>query len=205
MQYIILGLMRHGEARHGYALVKEYNLRTGFRISVGHVYRELQRLLAKGWVDAVTNPPGADPRRLPYVITSKGIAAFEAWLASHTSIVPPECHDELAVRAFFLSRNAASPTKKTLDLWKGELSLHHQVCERLHDDACRESKTNGAASSLRALLLGRRLQHIAADMAFVDAVRSTCQDGLETATRMRNGMPRARARVEGNPRHAPVR
>jgi DNA-binding PadR family transcriptional regulator len=205
MQYIILGLMRHGEARHGYALVKEYNLRTGFRISVGHVYRELQRLLAKGWVDAVTNPPGADPRRLPYVITSRGAAAFDTWLASHASVVPPECHDELAVRAFFVSANAAASTKGTLDLWKDELSVHRQVCERLRDDAFREPNTDGAASSLRVLLLGRRLQHIAADIAFVDAVRSSCKDGREAPSTVRTRPPRARSRPEDNTKHSSAR
>ena len=205
MQYIILGLMRHGEARHGYALVKEYNLRTGFRISVGHVYRELQRLLSKGWVDAVTNPPGVDPRRLPYVITAKGAAAFDAWLASHASVVPPECHDELAIRAFFVSANAASTTRGTLDLWKGELSVHRQVCERLRDDASREPNKDGAASSLRVLLLGRRLQHIAADIAFVDAVMSTCTVHHEAASSVRAELPRTRSRADSNPKQSSAR
>jgi DNA-binding PadR family transcriptional regulator len=171
MQYIILGLLRRGQPGHGYALVKSYQRRTGFRISIGHAYRELRRLFAKGWVSPVTNPPGADPRRLPYSITGIGAAAFDSWLAARTSIVPPDCHDELAVRAFFLLGEEPERAQETLDRWREELALHRQRCERARDEAARD--TAGRSTELYPLLLTRRLEHADADLAFVDALHTT--------------------------------
>ena len=76
-RYLVLGLLRHGEPRHGYALMKEYQEHTGLRLSTGNFYRELQRLSVEGLVRTASNPEGADPRRAPYRITEAG-AAFDA-------------------------------------------------------------------------------------------------------------------------------
>ena len=79
-RYLVLGLLRNGDACHGYAVIKDYRKRTGQEASSGNFYRELQRLVGEGLVRTATNPPGADPRRAPYQITEAGSAVFDTWL-----------------------------------------------------------------------------------------------------------------------------
>src|SRR5205823_4565538 len=43
MRHMILGVLRHHGARHGYALMKEIRARTGVQVSIGNVYRDLAR------------------------------------------------------------------------------------------------------------------------------------------------------------------
>src|SRR5438874_1232578 len=56
-RYLVLGLLRNGAARHGYALMKEYQRRSGTQIGSGRFYGKLQRLAAEGLVTTATNPP----------------------------------------------------------------------------------------------------------------------------------------------------
>ena len=65
-RYLVLGLLRNGDARHGYAVIKDYRKRTGQEASSGNFYRELQRLVGEGLVRTATNPPGADPLHHEY-------------------------------------------------------------------------------------------------------------------------------------------
>src|SRR5207302_10584200 len=55
-QYLVLGLLRDGKPRHGYALMKDYRDRSGVQLSTGSFYRELQKLAAKGLVRTSANP-----------------------------------------------------------------------------------------------------------------------------------------------------
>ena len=50
MRHMLLGLLQHHGARHGYALMKEIRARTGVQLSIGNVYRELARLVREGIV-----------------------------------------------------------------------------------------------------------------------------------------------------------
>ena len=96
MRHLLLGLLRHGPGRHGYALMKEYRDGTGRALSVGNFYRELQRLREVGLVRPGQNPPDADARRIPHEITEAGCAAFDAWLTG------PAREDEHSLRAFLI-------------------------------------------------------------------------------------------------------
>ena len=58
LRYLVLGLLRAGESFHGYALMKEHEVRSGVRISTGSFYREIGRLLSEGLVRAVARLPG---------------------------------------------------------------------------------------------------------------------------------------------------
>ena len=62
MRHMLLGLLQHHGARHGYALMKEIRARTGVQVSIGNVYRELARLVREG---LVRSPYGGDRAR-PY-------------------------------------------------------------------------------------------------------------------------------------------
>src|ERR1700741_4397852 len=72
LRYLVLGLLRDGAPRHGYAIRQEYRRRAGLEPSTGPFYRELGRLLEEELIRETPNPPGSDPRRTPYVITKKG-------------------------------------------------------------------------------------------------------------------------------------
>src|SRR5262249_61544125 len=69
--HVLLGFLRDGRARHGYELLTEYRALTGEQLNAGNLYRELARLAGDGFVHATSNPPDADPRRIPYEITER--------------------------------------------------------------------------------------------------------------------------------------
>lgn len=79
---ILLALARG--ARHGYAIMRDVEKRTGGAITLhpGSLYRALARLAEEGLVDEVEDHPGqeADGRRRYYALTRLGkrVAASEA-------------------------------------------------------------------------------------------------------------------------------
>src|SRR5262245_36988809 len=127
LRYLILGLLKDGVARHGYALMKAYRDATGFEISVGNFYRELQRLVAAGWVAATANPPGADPRRTPYRITEAGSVGLQAWLGGPLLATTTEHQDDVALRAFVITRAGGDAALGLLSAWKDELAIRGRI------------------------------------------------------------------------------
>lgn len=79
---ILLALLA-GEA-HGYAIMRSVHERTGGQASLhaGTLYRALSRLVDKGLIEEVEDPPGAtdDERRRYYAVTKMGrqVASAEA-------------------------------------------------------------------------------------------------------------------------------
>src|SRR5262245_42924949 len=103
VRYVILGLLRDGCARHGYAIMKDYREGTGNVTSVGNIYRELHSLRDLGWVREGTNPEGSDARRLPYAITAAGASALHEWLAAPAGPVLRSYGDTVSLRAFVVA------------------------------------------------------------------------------------------------------
>src|SRR5262245_47905197 len=129
LRYLILGLLRNGDVLHGYGLMKVYRDGTGADMSVANVYRELQQLVALGWVRTAPNPPGADRRRAPYGITRSGAAAFDAWIGTPNDPTARRCPAELSLRAFLVARLGNVLPKEALDRWRAELSLRRTLLE----------------------------------------------------------------------------
>src|SRR5205809_2770875 len=102
LRYVVLALLADGNPAHGYALMKAYRERSGVRLSIGNVYRELSRLAGEGLIVAATNPPGADPRRVPYRITDKGRDALATWLAAPVHTLTATSADPLSHRLAIL-------------------------------------------------------------------------------------------------------
>ena len=83
MFHVLLALA--GEDLHGYAILKEVELRTGgtVRLSTGTLYGIIKRLLADGLIierRSKAGDPSEDERRRYYRLTSRGreVAAAEA-------------------------------------------------------------------------------------------------------------------------------
>jgi len=171
-RYLVLGLLRNGDARHGYALIKDYRRRTGQEASSGNFYRELQRMVGEGLVRTAANPPGADPRRAPYQITETGSAVFDAWLFDSRQTSSGFYENELSARGLFLAEAERPLVSNTLDRWREELWLSSKTLERGRELAITQgARASGGSFSTIVLFIARRLKHLAADLEFVEEFR----------------------------------
>jgi DNA-binding PadR family transcriptional regulator len=168
IRYLLLGLLRDGRARHGYALMKEYRARAGRSLSIGNVYRELQRLRAEDLVRASPNPSGADPRRIPYAITDAGRAEFDAWLEAPGRGGGEAAEDDRLLRAFFAVETDRRVAARVLDEWREDLEACAKRLARARAEVVKraDGDLSGRVPTL-SLWLGRRLRHLAVDLDFV--------------------------------------
>jgi len=173
-RYLVLGLLRDGQAYHGYALMKAYRERSGVSISTGNFYRELQRLVGEGWVQTAAIAPGEDARRAPYQITEDGLSAFEAWFVSPPTHVG-SYDDELSSRAVFIGNADPGVAIRLLDQWREFIWIQGKTLERDREAALlKAAAIAGNRYDPRSLLLARRLKHVAADLEFIDEMRAAC-------------------------------
>lgn len=174
-RFIVLGLLRHGGTLHGYALMKAYRARTGVQMSTGTFYRELQNLVAEGLVRNVERAPDDDARRTPYEITPLGCELFDRWLVRPPAVALGG-DDELTARTMFLHEAPAEVACQMIDAWKEEIWLLSKKFERDRQMEVHRCASEGSAFSTLALLLARRLRHIAGDVAYLDELRSALGD-----------------------------
>jgi len=164
-RHVLLALMSNGVPMHGYAMMKALEARSGVKVSIGNVYRELQRLRAEALIVPVDNPPGADPRRVPYVITQEGRTALSKWLATPARSFVKDSADRLYFRLALLAEVGADHSTRFLDDLQAELAVQARSTERE-----RALAKNG--SPMLPILLGRRARHLAADLQLLDEIRS---------------------------------
>src|SRR5439155_12225504 len=103
LRYVLLAVIAETGPVHGYALMKAFAARSGILLSVGNVYRELQRLRTDGHIEPVENPADADPRRVPYRISDAGRAVLASWLAEPAESFLREPVDPLYCRLSLLA------------------------------------------------------------------------------------------------------
>lgn len=170
---VVLGLLCDGEPRHGYALMKAYRERIGVQVTTGNFYRELQHLESGGLVCKVARSGTSDPRQAPYRITATGREAFRRWFddigAAETS---PSNEDQLSARIMFLTDVSREDGESMLRHWQDELWLRAKTLERARDRALVAAAASQSAFSVPAALLCRRVQHVTADLAFLEEVRA---------------------------------
>ena len=190
LRYVLLALIAEAGPLHGYALMKAFAARSGVRLSIGNVYRELQRLRSEGHIEAVENPADADPRRAPYGITNAGRGALAAWFVAPAQAFLREPVDPLGCRLALLGDCDAEIAMDFLSDLQMELAQQRRTIDRAR------VTSNGARPILR-ILLGRRTRHLAADMEVVGEIR----DVLAASTRQASA-PTARSaeRKDGTPR-----
>jgi DNA-binding PadR family transcriptional regulator len=167
--HVILGLLRDGELHHGYELMTAFRVRSGGPASPGNFYRELGRLQTHGLVETALNPPDADARRIPYHITEKDRGSFDRWL-----LAPPMNEGDLAGWLLFVGRVPLRDRDRLLDRWQEELWVRSQELARQHRaavDAAAAAVAHDDYEPLR-VLLSRQLKHLAADLAFLEDLRS---------------------------------
>ncbi|MFM7141725.1 MAG: PadR family transcriptional regulator, partial [Alphaproteobacteria bacterium] len=165
-RYLVLGLLRDGRPRHGWALLAEYRARAGVEINSGSFYRELQRLVADRlarFADVVEE----DARRRPYVILDAGRSAFDRWVASRLATVEPAADDEVACRAVFLAGGDRGRMRAALSEWQEQLWIAGKTLERDRLVSVERGADGGVRDEVLSLLLARRIKHVAADLEFV--------------------------------------
>ena len=180
LRHIILGALRQGGMKHGYAVLKEIRDRAGLRVSIGNVYRELKRLETEGLVRNVPNPPGVDPRRAPFESTPVGVSVFDGWIISAHANALPDYRDEFCLRAMFIEDSGREVARAVLDRWRDELGMHTRALERCWERALAHRSSKSAFTTL-PLFLARRIKHVATDLAFVEELRRA-HEGWTTET-----------------------
>lgn len=192
LRYVLLGLMAENGPMHGYALMKAFSGRSGVRVSIGNVYRELQRLRTEGLIVAVQNPAGDDPRRVPHTITDSGRRVLKAWLTAPAAAFLRDPVDPLYYRLALLGEREDADVASLLDDLQEELRVQNRRVERQRLEA-------GGGRPILSILLGRRTRHIAADIELLEELRK-----WQTALPSR-AMPKSTNNGKGRREAAPSR
>jgi DNA-binding PadR family transcriptional regulator len=175
LRYVLLALLSDGEPKHGYALMKAYSERSGTHLSIGNVYRELQRLLAERLIVAAVNPEGADARRMPYAITAVGRESLSNWLSAPAHALVRTQPDLLSYRLSLLGDLDPTATNSFLSDLHDELWVQSKAVERERALASQRDRVAEGRLPMRSILLGRRARHLAADIELVEEIRATLQ------------------------------
>lgn len=84
-QLVLLGVLHCGSDAYGVPVCRELEVRANRRVSLGAVYKTLERLEAKGLVQSTLGPPsaarGGRSKRV-YQVTALGLRQLRASLAS---------------------------------------------------------------------------------------------------------------------------
>jgi DNA-binding PadR family transcriptional regulator len=171
LRYVILVLLDDDKAKHGYALMKEYRARSGVRLNMGNVYRELQRLKESGLIADAASGPNADPRRVSYAITPRGKQTLAGWLAQPAHRIARPAPDALFYRLVVLDDMTGRESAAFLD------DLHETLLLQLKqiETERRLARSQGGRAS-RDILLERQALHLAADIQLVGEARSRLAD-----------------------------
>jgi DNA-binding PadR family transcriptional regulator len=181
LRYVLLGLLADGKPAHGYALMKAYWQRAGVRLSIGNVYRELQRLMAEQCIVTVANPAGADPRRAPYAITDVGREKLKRWLSQSAHLLTRPQPDELSHRLALIGDMDPELAARLLDDVHDELWRRAKILERERAAAeCKERDPDelGTLATL-GVLLARQARHLSVDIELVAEMRTSVSASLK--------------------------
>jgi DNA-binding PadR family transcriptional regulator len=137
-QYLILGLLRDGRPRWAFKLAGDYEYRSGNTGYPANVARELKKLKDDGLVARESVGPGEDERRIPYVITPKGCALFDDWLASPKAIA-----EAFTTWVLFIDRVPAETRVRLLSRLEDELWFQLKRARGDCEEALANSGRNG--------------------------------------------------------------
>ena len=191
LRYVLLGMMRDSELRHGYGLAKEYEQRTGVKVVAGNVYRELRKLVDEGLVERAKDADGDDPRRLLHVITAHGLEAFESWFEE---IPPTSVRDgsdgELAARLTFFVEVEPEMASTVLERFRIDYWRHAKMLEQ---DLEKTLRLGLEESKAHPMLVHRRLRHVETELEFLDEVLEKCKSNQSARNAVPNRVAQRRA------------
>lgn len=165
-RFHVLGLLRNRASFHGYALMKEYNRRTGREYGAGYFYRQLGDLTSAGYVRPAQKKLGVDPRRAPYEITDAGIEAFDEWF-EEVPREPLESDVVRIARAMFFADVDPDRAARVLATWQRDLMDQARNLERDLEYARKKRKD---PVDVRPMLIERDLSRVAGDLGFLESV-----------------------------------
>jgi DNA-binding PadR family transcriptional regulator len=191
--HVVLGLLRDGDLRHGYDLIREYGRRSSRPFSSGNVYRELAKLAADGLIAQRQNPYGDDPRRVPYQITDAGRGVFDRWIVS-----PRTVELEFDVWVMVIDRVPPEALEQLLERRQERLWLKAKLITEEREDALRAGETHrGLTASLSLAAL-----HVAAELEWLRELRrdlevrgAAAQPGRAVARMVARGADRGAVRL----------
>jgi DNA-binding PadR family transcriptional regulator len=137
--HVILGCLRDRKPRHGYDVWIALRARTGLRVNLGNVYRELSKLVAQELIDALERPSDDDARRNPYGINDTGCRAFDEWLAS-----PATQDDDFSAWLSFIDHVPSDELPQRLERLQERLWLRSKALTMRRDDALGKRRPMGA-------------------------------------------------------------
>lgn len=105
LKHGILGLLSYGSMT-GYELMKVFNDSLSFFWSAqtSQIYRELDTIEKKGWVESEAVIQHDKPNKKVFTITELGKEALIAWLDDHSVKKQMKFRDDLTMRVFFSSK-----------------------------------------------------------------------------------------------------
>lgn len=102
LQYAVLGLLKY-KPMTGYDLKKMFDqsINNFWSASLSQIYRELNALESKGYLNSIIQPQDDRPDKKIYNITETGKTAFKEWIENFPQKVSKETRDEFTLRVFF--------------------------------------------------------------------------------------------------------
>jgi len=102
LPYAILGLLTYSPM-NGYLLGKIFNqtLNNVWVASLSQIYRELDGLEKKGYVESSIQPQDDRPDKRVFTVTESGKTAFRQWLTNPSETFLAPRRDEFTLRLFF--------------------------------------------------------------------------------------------------------
>ncbi|WP_210508327.1 PadR family transcriptional regulator [Naasia sp. SYSU D00057] len=129
LDVITLGLLRE-RPRTGYDVRKwldRYGWALGYSAQTSQIYRQLGRLVERGWADTTPDPRRTGPDGKLYAVTEDGRTAFEEWVDSPYEPAMRPMDPDFQVRMHF-SRHRGPAT--VLDLVRTELAFRRAQHDR---------------------------------------------------------------------------
>jgi DNA-binding PadR family transcriptional regulator len=170
IRYLLLGFLRDGRPRHGYALMKDAQAKLRILANSGSFYRELRMLERGGLVTVHDAGDDDEARRTSYVITPEGQRSFLAWLRSPTPDLR-SAEDDLSARALFFRDTGEAESEQLVQRWQDRLWLECKILEREREELLTSGAEPGS-TWIQELLLTRRIARTAADLEFLGALRA---------------------------------
>lgn len=182
LRHVLLALLaKEDQPAHGYGLMKSYQERMSVRLSIGNVYRELQRLAADGLITTAANPPGTDIRRTVYRLTEHGREALYVWLGTPVEGPGRSAAEEVGCRLAVLGDLDDEKASEVLSTLRQELWALAKTVEHERATAPPADNWHGPVSAIRETLLRRRAMLLAADIELVTDLISSLERRLASA------------------------